>query len=164
MGGVTDRYTPEGRRFMKELEELAKLEVRVGYQHGKKKHKPSSPEGKEVDMCDIAAWNELGTETIPSRPFLRDSVDKRKSELSAVKQRQFKRLVNGETAKAVLKEIGEYQVRAVRKEITDGDFVPNAESTIRKKSKRGKRGDHPLIDTGQMRASVHYWIAKKGSE
>ena len=79
MGGVTDRYTPEGRRFMKELKELAKLEVRVGYQHGKKKHKPSSAGGKEVDMCDIAAWNELGTETIPSRPFLRDSVDKHKS-------------------------------------------------------------------------------------
>lgn len=159
VGGVTDRYTPEGRRFMKELEELAKLEVRVGYQHGKKKHKPNSPGGKEVDMCDIAAWNELGTETIPSRPFLRDSVDKHKSELSAFKQKQFKRISNGETAEAVLRAVGAYQVDVVQKEITDGSFAPNAKSTIRRKG-----SDHPLIDTGQMRASVHYWIAKKGSE
>ena len=39
----------------------------------------------------------------------------------------------------------------------EGDFEPNAPSTIRK-----KKSDKPLIDTGRMRQSVMTVIDKKG--
>ena len=45
----------------------------------------------------------------------------------------------------------------VQKEIVDGSFEPNAESTIKKKG-----SDKPLIDTGTMRQSVTYVVRKVG--
>ena len=66
---VTDRLTPDGRRFMQQIKELSELEVRIGFQQGE------AQEEDGTDICDVAAWNELGTSNIPSRPFLRKSVD-----------------------------------------------------------------------------------------
>ena len=156
MGGVTDSLTPEGRRFLKELRELAKLEVRVGYQRGKKSHTPSGPEGKSVDMCDIAAWNELGTDTIPSRPFLRDSVDKHKSELSAFKQKQFKRISNGETAEAVLRAVGAYQVGVVQNQRFRSEIIYDPKKGIRSSAHRHRTDEsiRPLLDCEERESVI----------
>lgn len=153
METVVDKYTPEGARFMKELRELDKLQVRVGFQRGREIEQKNG-----TDMCDIAAWNELGTSNgIPSRPFLRDSVDKHKTELNAYLEDQVELMKRGVSAEQVLKNIGQYQKGRVQEEITDGSFEPNAKSTVRK-----KHSDHPLIDTGHMRQSVNYVICQKG--
>lgn len=58
----------------------------------------------------------------------------------------------------MLKEIGIFQKDLIQEKITDGDFAPNAESTIRQKG-----SSKPLIDSGRMRQSVNYVIQKKGS-
>ena len=65
-----DEYTAEGRKFQKTLEELNKLACFIGFQHG------NGTEEDGTDLCDVAAWNELGTSLgIPSRPFIRNTVD-----------------------------------------------------------------------------------------
>lgn len=152
METVVDKYTPEGARFMKELRELDKLQVRVGFQRGK----AVEEDGK--DLCDIVAWNELGTSNgIKPRPFLRDSVDKHTRELNAFMEDQVDLLIRGVSAAQVLKNCGEYQKAGVQREITDGKFVKNKDSTSRR-----KHSDHPLIDTGRMRQSVNYVICQKG--
>ena len=46
----------------------------------------------------------------------------------------------------------------MQEEIVRGNFVPNAEATIRQKG-----SDKPLIDSGLMRASVNYQITTKGN-
>lgn len=74
---VIDVLTPEGRRFERILQELADKEVAVGFQHGE------AAEDDGTDICDIAAWNELGTEHTPSRPFLRKSVDENEEKIDA---------------------------------------------------------------------------------
>lgn len=154
MGKVTDNWTPEGQRFMKELRELAGLEVRVGYQRGQ-----VAPDDKSrADLVDIAMWNEFGTETIPSRPFMRDSVDKHIPAINHMLMAQKDALLEGATAKDILSTVGLFQQDLVQTEIEQGDFVANAPSTIKKKG-----SDKPLIDTGTMKNSVHYYIAKKGS-
>lgn len=53
---VIDVLTPAGRQFERILQELADKEVAVGFQHG------DATEEDGTDICDIAAWNELGTE------------------------------------------------------------------------------------------------------
>lgn len=152
MKKVVDRLTPEGRKFMKALKELGKMQVRVGFQRGK------AQSDKGIDLCDVAAWNELGTSNgIPSRPFLRDSVDKHEKDIRGFMEDQVALLERGVSAEQVLKNIGLYQKEAVQKEITDGDFEPNKPATVRR-----KKSDKPLIDTGRMRASVNYVICKKG--
>lgn len=155
MGKVTDSWTPEGERFMKTLQELAGLEVRIGYQRG---IVISDGGSSRADLVDIALWNELGTENIPSRPFMRDSVDKHKQEIGKVIAAQKPALLKGATAKEVLSTLGLFQQDLMQAEIKQGSFVANAPSTIKK-----KKSDKPLIDTGTMKNSVHYQIVKKGS-
>lgn len=149
---VIEALTPEGWQFERMLQELADKEVVIGFQHG------DATEDDGTDICDIAAWNELGTEHIPSRPFLRKSVDENEDKINAFIDAKAGELMNGIPAEQVLKEIGLFQKSLVQDKITDGNFVNNAESTKRKKG-----SSHPLIDTGRMRQSVNYWIRQKGS-
>jgi len=169
MGNVTDNWTPEGQRFMKELRELAGLEVRIGYQTGQKVESPSDDgkkdDGKkQVELAEIAMLNEFGTEGkyggehIPSRPFMRDSVDKHIPAIEHMLKAQEEAFLGGSTARQVLETVGIFQKDLIQTEIEQGEFVANAEATIKRKG-----SDKPLIDTGQMKNSVNFWIQKKGS-
>lgn len=148
---ITDRETESGKKFRKMLEELKKLEVRVGFQSGE------GTEENDVDICDIATWNELGTEHSPSRPFIRQSVDNNAAKINNLLQSEKKKLTNGTSAEQILKEIGIFQKGLIQREIVSGEFEANAESTIKKKG-----SSKPLIDTGKMRQSVNYVIREKG--
>ncbi len=149
---VIDRITAEGRQFQQMLKDLAKLEVRIGFQHGQ------ATEEDGTDICDVAAWNELGTVKSPSRPFLRKSVDENEEKINHFLQSKKADLLQGKAAEQVLKEIGIFQKDLIQEKITEGSFTPNAASTVRKKG-----SNKPLIDTGRMRQSVNYVIKKKGS-
>ncbi len=149
---VTDRMTADGKKLQEMLKVLAEKEVRVGFQAGK------ATEEDGTDICDIAAWNELGTVHIPARPFLRQSVDDNVSKINSFLQSKKKDLVRGVSAEQVLKEIGIFQKDLIQEKITEGNFTPNAESTVKKKG-----SSKPLIDTGRMRQSVNYEIKSKGS-
>jgi hypothetical protein len=64
---TTEKVNPAYARYIRELRELAGLEVVVGFQRGEFTE-------EEADMVDVAAWNEIGTKRgIPSRPFLRQA-------------------------------------------------------------------------------------------
>lgn len=147
-----DRITPEGQRFFRELAELKELEVRVGFQRGK------AQEEDGTDICDVAAFNELGTDHIPARPFIRQSVDDNESKINSFLKEEVKDFAQGKSAEQILKEIGIFQKDLMQDKITSGSFAPNAESTIKKKG-----SSKPLVDTGRMRQSVNYVIQKKGS-
>lgn len=157
--GVEDRWTPEGEQFMKELRELAELEVRVGFQRDGK------AEENGAELIDVAMWNEFGTEGryggehIPSRPFMRDSVDKHIPAIEHALMSAGEGFLSGTPARQILRTIGLFQQDLMQTEIEQGDFIPNRPSTIQKKG-----SDKPLIDTGKMKNSIHPWIGKKGSD
>lgn len=160
MGKVTDNWTPEGRQFMKNLRELAELEVRIGYQREQGAGGDTDADGRpRADLVDIALWNEFGTEHIPARPFLRDSVDKHMVAINHMLMAQKDALLlHGAMSRKILNDLGLFQQDLIQTEIEQGDFVANADATI------GKKGSNkPLIDTGTMKNSVHYWVIKKGS-
>ena len=171
---INDRVTEDGKRLEKTLRELAALEVRIGFQEmesdGKGKYdkekiyaqggvrnKNGKVTASDVSILDIAALNELGTVRISSRPFLRNSVDSNSDKINAFLQTRKKGILNGESAKETLKEIGVFQKGLIQEQIVEGSFAPNAEATIRK-----KKSATPLIDTGRMRQSVNFVIRKKG--
>lgn len=151
MSGVEDRWTPEGRRFMAELRKLASKQVNIGFQSG------DTVDG--VEIVDIAAFNELGTEDIPSRPFIRGSVDNNKEKIGQFMVQEASEIQQGKSAAQVLKAVGVFQKGVVQEEITNGNFVPNLPATIKRKG-----SDKPLIDTGRMRQSVQYTITDKEGE
>lgn len=147
-----DRLTPQGKRFFKEIDELKKLEVRVGFQHGEETDEESG-----ADLADVAMWNELGTPHSPSRPFMRQSVDNNSSKINAMCKSQLQAIAHGKTAREALEAIGTMQKALIQDTIRNGDFEPNAPSTIRK-----KKSNTPLINTGRMRQTVNYFIQPKG--
>ncbi len=165
---IKDKLTDDGVRFQKLLKELAEKEVRVGFQKGL-----TYPDGTEV--LDVAMWNELGTEKIPSRPFLRNSVDENKDKITAFLHSKVKNISQKASVESVLKDIGVFQKSLIQEKIRKGNFQPNAAITIhggwihnKKTGKsfyvKGKKSKHPLIDTALMRQSVNYVIKKKGSD
>lgn len=148
---TVDRTTAEGKRFLAEIEKLKTLRVKIGFQQGKEQ------EDDGTDLCDIALWNELGTSSIPSRPFMRDAVDKHRDEIDKFLDQQFSLLAKGKTtAEMMMKSIGVFVKGLVQQEIVDGTFEPNAPSTIKR-----KESDKPLIDTGKMRQSVNFVVIDK---
>ena len=148
---VKDKITPDGKRLNKMLKELNDKQVRIGFQHGK------ATEDDGTDVCDVAAWNELGTVNMPSRPFLRKSVDENGEKINSFMKSMKREILKGTSAEQILKLIGIFQKDLIQEKITEGSYVPNAASTIRKKG-----SSKPLIDTGRMRQSVNYQIKKKG--
>lgn len=146
-----DRITPEGQKFFAEIDKLKNQEVFVGYQSG-------DAEDNGADVAQVAAWNELGTAHMPSRPFLRMSVDDNPDKINSMCTAALKSVTSGGGAEACLKKLGVFAVSLVQKKIRDGSFAPNAPSTIAKKG-----SDKPLIDTGRMIQSTKYVIRAKGS-
>lgn len=158
---VTDRMTPEGEKFFAALRELQELECYAGFQAGKKtakKRQGKKVVDSEVDLLDVAAFNELGTSRAPSRPFMRQSVDDHEREIVAFCEAKIRALCSGRTsAEQILKELAVFQKGLIQQTIVDGSFAPNAPSTVRKKG-----SSQPLIDTAHMRQSVMTIIDRKG--
>lgn len=147
---TTDRWTKEGKAFQKALKDLAKLEVRVGYQEG-----ATYPDGTPV--VQVALWNELGTVNIPPRPFVRQTADNNDAKIQTKIKSCANQLASGATADKVLNELGVFGKGLLQREIKNGEFTPNAPSTV-----KAKGSDRPLIDTGLLRQSANYVIRKKG--
>ena len=81
--------------------------------------------GSHDDMVDIAIYNHFGTRHILPRPFMADC-----AEQNAAQNRDVQRA-----------------------HIRNGNWVPNAPATIRRKG-----SDRPLIDTGQLVNAVEYEV------
>ena len=142
--------TPEGKKYFKELEQLAKMEVQVGFQAD------SGSYENGATLAEVAAYNELGTSSTPARPFMRKSFENHEKELQNACDQVNKTLAKGGTTQQALDELGAFVKGLVQEEIVSGDFAPNAESTIAKKG-----SDKPLIDTGFMRQSVNYQVKQR---
>ncbi len=152
-----DKLTAEGKKFFRELKKLSEKQVRVGLKRGKKgKNHDGSP--SQTNLVDIALYNELGTSTIPSRPFLAQTATIRKREIIDLAVSHATNVVLGkQTAQKAFREIGKSTKKAIQDQIDQGQFVPNAPSTIKKKGH-----DHPLVDTGTMKKSISYTVCQKG--
>lgn len=142
--------TPEGKRYFAELKKLEKLEVQVGYWRGEKTYNDGT------DLVDIAAANELGTSTIPARPFMKQSFENHEDDLQEFCNMVNTKLSNGATAVESLIKLGVDCKGLVQDEFINGEFAPNAAATINKKG-----SEQPLIDTGYMMQNVDFKVVKR---
>jgi hypothetical protein len=142
--------TSEGKQFVKELNKLTSLTIKCGFPEGENAYDDGT------DLVSVAIYNEYGTSNMPARPFMKQSWEEHEDDLKKVCQEANQIIVNGGTAQEAASTIGAFGVGLIQQQIVDGDFVPNAESTIRQKG-----SERPLIDTGHMRQSVKYVIEKE---
>ena len=112
------------------------------------------PDG--TSMAEIAARNEFGSAdgTTPERPALRTGIRRGQPLFRRIGEAGLRGIVQGKTTEAVvLGRLGLAGVAAVQSEIVNGDFAPNAPSTIAKKG-----SDKPLIESGSFRQHITYVI------
>lgn len=146
------KFTPEGLRAMKSMEQLANLDICVGFQS-------DAVYEDQTTVAEVAYYNHFGTYTedgsvdIPARPFM-DAMSNHKEELYDFIAGAVRGMYSGTLdAKTALNEIGTYAKALIQEEIVEGDFAPNAPSTIKKKG-----SSKPLIDSAHMRQSVSFVI------
>lgn len=147
-------YTAEAEQLGRRLADIEKLCVEVGFHAGE--HNYSEVGEDSIDVAQIAAINEFGTETIPARPFMHNAVQKGQDKVAQMMASEMQQIMQGKSVDQALLTVGALMKALIQEEITFGDFAPNAPSTI-----KAKGSSHPLIDTGLMRQSVHEVVKEK---
>ena len=120
-----------------------KSEIRVGFFSDKK-----YDDADQTPLATVAAIQEFGLAGNPERPFFRQAI----AELERTLPRQLRGLVNPETMDvdaATAARIGQIAAQTIRDRIVALRDPANAETTV-------KRGDNPLVDSGQMHGAVDY--------
>lgn len=113
-------------------------------------------------ILDIAILNHFGGKTesgndIPARPFITQWVDSNKARINSNIKKVSEMIIKGMPAEKALELYGQWAVGEIKKNITQNKpFEPNSEYTIQKKG-----SSTPLVDDGQLIASITYKITKK---
>lgn len=125
--------------------------ILIGYPEGEP-HQDTS-----YDMAGLARLLSYDGENRVGRPFLEEGIYSQRDGLTDLVASLFKARVEGQALSSRLKRIAVFAIKAVQ-EFVRGDYykntVPNAQSTIDRKSRRQKGqyllSDIPLIDSSNM--------------
>ena len=150
-----------GDKWRKALSKLAQdkvIKVRAGVLEGAK-----TTDGKSV--ATYAAYNEFGTDNIPARPFMRNTITREREKWARGVEALIER---GLTPEEALRAVGSRMSDAIKKTIQESlDIVANAPSTIRKKTRQATGGEEgatdtppPLIDKGNLLRSINWEVEK----
>lgn len=141
-------------RIRRELARMAKSFVKVGVLSN------AGTEDDGTTLVDVATVNEFGApeKNIPERPFLRQSYDMNRTEVSKKKAALTDKILEGKKdTRRALDELGVWFTGKVKQTFTKGDFPPNAPATIKRKG-----SSRPLIHSGRLRASINHETEIKG--
>lgn len=140
-----------GKKYKAALEKITRLKmsVRAGIPAG-----ATTTDGQSIPT--YAVYNELGTSRIPARPFMRQTASNHQDDWCALLASRLNyKDISANQAKKALGLCGELMKAHIQETIQKGTFAPNAPKTVEAKRRKGKvEPDHPLIDTGQMIASI----------
>ncbi len=151
--GKSPGMTPAAQRLEKLTKEMEGKCVEIGF------NEQSGSYEDGTTMAQVAAWNEFGTERSPSRPFMRQTIKDYQGAITKYTAKSLRSAVKSHgTVSIVLNRVGAYTKGKMQREIRDGEWTPNAPSTIARKG-----SDKPLIDTGQMRQRIVYVVKDKES-
>ena len=146
------------RDYQSRILELESLLVKAGFPE----NGAVAPIGEDgvasmSEMVVIAMSHEFGLGNVPERSFIRTAIDENITKISNMKETLFDRVVLGTmTPKQAMSALGSFAVRLIRKKITDLKSPPNTLAT-----RRAKGSSNPLIDDGQMRATVQHIVTGK---
>jgi len=130
-------------------------EIQVGFFEESK----YGDENDNLPVAQVAQWNEEGSATNPTRPFIRVGFAGRIKNDPELFFSSIKRIVEGDsTFAAEYKVLGPKLVLEMKQSIAEWDTPSNSPKTIAEKG-----FNNPLIDSGTMYDSVDYKVENKGS-
>lgn len=147
-------------KMLAELRALGQKTVRVGILDEAPK-RAGSGEGKakssgRATLLGVAAVHEFGAPAagIPSRSFIRATVDVKRAEIEKVQADLAAQVAAGKIdGRTALARLGAFVQGLVQARIAEGIGPALKPATIRR-----KKSSKPLIDTGQLRSSVTYKV------
>lgn len=124
--------------------------------------------GSDQTVASIAAIHEYGSEDghIPERPFIRGTIQSRLTEIQGFIDHQIKDVLFQKIdVQGALGRLGLFTVSAIKDRIVSEHIPPPlAESTIKQKTRDGKTGEVPLVDTAQMLNSIRHEVVMDGRD
>jgi hypothetical protein len=113
-------------------------------------------ENPDMTVAQVAAIHEFGSKdgSIPERSFMRTAIHENSNELTKLLKKLTSLIAESKMNEhAAMGHIGEFVKNLIKGRIVSGPFTPNTPETIKRKG-----SSSPLIDTGQMLASVEYKV------
>lgn len=154
------------KKIAAELRKAAsKPYVKVGFigDSGGAEHKDS-----DLTVAGIAAKHEYGVpeQNIPERSFIRGTIEANGNEIQGFIDHQNRSvLLQKIDVKDALGRLGLFMVALIKNRIVKEHIPPPlAASTIKEKTRAGKTGDVPLVDTGQMLNSIRHQVFMVGGD
>lgn len=108
-------------------------------------------------VAEYVGANEFGTDTIPSRPFIRQTFDANRAKYLKMIQAAGLRVGPGLKPTDALMPVANEMRNDYILAIQSGKFKPNAPSTVDKKGFNA-----PLVDSGQMQRALNIRITAGG--
>ncbi len=148
------------KQIISDIKKLTKTDVLVGI--------PAQGNSREDGMNNAAIgyMNETGDpeRNLPARPFLVPGVDAARDDIGKMLGKAADAAMDGrqDVVNRQLNAAGLTAQNSVKAAITDTAFAPLSERTLAARRAKGRTGEKPLIDTGQLRRSVTYIVRKKG--
>tara|TARA_R110002012_G_scaffold271932_2_gene457263 strand:- start:1137 stop:1637 length:501 start_codon:yes stop_codon:yes gene_type:complete len=149
------------KRILKEIKKLEKKpHVKIGLLSNTGKQDKGFTSGdkikttSEVSVLEVGIYNEFGTDTIPSRPFMRTTHDEHNSKWFGMIRKFTGKMYEGKaTVNMALEIVGQQATADMKNKIKKGPFTANAPATTKK-----KKSTKPLVDTAQLIGSINYQI------
>lgn len=134
------------------LNRLTAARVRVGVLKGRTR--------RGVSYVAVAAAQELGTSTIPARPFVSPTVRANRSEIRSRLAEISSESIRGEDGRAQLDSLGKWLSGLIRQRVERTEIPPPLQPrTIQRKRSQGVADPaHPLIATGGMVGAISYEV------
>lgn len=144
-------------KLQRDLAELKKLKLRVGYQ---------PPEGRQryesgITVAKLAAVHEFGGDDTPGRSFIRSTIKERQREIGAVQEQVIAEVVRGRmTPVQAMAKIGSFVVGLIRKKLESaaGWAAPLDVETVERKGFAT-----PLQETTLLAQSLSWRVMKAGA-
>jgi len=138
-------------RIKKDLRELDYSHTKVGIQQSSNLGDRSLGE-----MATIGAVHEFGApkRSIPTRSYMRTTFDEQQREIRKLTEQLKSKVMQGKiSTERGLAILGEFMATKIKQKITDLKFPPLKNPSLRRRGSPGAV-PNPLVDTGQLRASI----------
>lgn len=156
---VTDTDTGFTKAIQKLLSSQKK-QILIGVQEGSKTHLQVKKDRKQpagVSVAQYAAENEFGTKKIPQRSFMRSTFDEKINDIEKVIFEQFGLAIDDKiTIQQAYDQVGLDVTGMIQEKIVAIRTPPNSAKTIELKG-----SSNPLIDFGQMIASIRHVVKRE---
>jgi hypothetical protein len=143
--------------FQKQIKELDGRGTSVGFQGTSSEEEY---EDNDVTVLEVAVTHEFGTEDIPARPFLRETISREAKKIEERIAKELKQVAMGKQGwRKAYNRIGAFAASKIKNTIRRSKSwaEPLQQKTIDRKG-----SSTPLIDSSQLLQSVSWALVDKG--